>query len=262
MPRLRLLALVLLAAGAVAAAFVPGGITIGSRSMSRPGDLLGSAVSEGHLDAGQAVFIARCASCHGDAGGGTARGPSLMGVGAAAADFELRTGRMPYSGPPGGQAVRKPPAFDDQTIRDLVAYVASLGSGPEIPEPRVAANSVSAGQRLFVANCAPCHGATARGGAVGGGALAPALDVATSLEVAEAMLIGPGEMPVFSGFSVAERDAVVSYVSFLQTQPEPGGMSIGGIGPVPEGFVGWLLGLGLMLVVVFVVGRDWRGSRA
>jgi len=92
--------------------------------------------------------------------------------------------------------------------------------------------------------------------------LAPALDVATPVEVAEAMLIAPGEMPDFSGLSDGDRDAVVSYVVFLQTQPNPGGASIGGIGPVPEGFAGWVLGLGLILVVVLVVGRDWRGRRA
>src|SRR5689334_21944781 len=97
--------------------------------------------------------------------------PSLIDVGAASADFELWTGRMPFSGAPGTQAVRKPPAFDDQTIRDLVAYVASMGIGPAIPVPRPDQAALPVGQQLFIANCAPCHGATARGGAVGGGAL-------------------------------------------------------------------------------------------
>jgi ubiquinol-cytochrome c reductase cytochrome c subunit len=260
MPRLRLIALALLAAGAVAA-LIPSATAVGDRS---PGPLHAtlSLAIEGDAAAGQAVFLARCASCHGGAGQGSVLGPPLIGVGAAAADFELRTGRMPFGGPPGTQAVRKPPAFDDPTIRDLVAYVGSLGSGPAIPEPQVDTTSVSTGQRLFIANCAPCHGATARGGAVGGGALAPALDVASPVEVAEAMLIGPGEMPVFSGLSDSDRDAVVSYVVFLQTQPNPGGASIGGIGPVPEGFAGWILGLGLILVVVLVVGHDWRGQHA
>ena len=261
MPRLRLLALVLLAAGAVGA-LLPGAMAKANHSASLREASHSSLASDSDVNAGHAVFNARCATCHGDAGQGTALGPSLVGVGGAGADFELRTGRMPFSGSPGTQAVRKPPAFDDTTIRNLVAYVASLGTGPPIPEPRVDTAAVSAGQHLFIANCAPCHGATARGGAVGGGALAPPLDVATPVQVAEAMLIGPGEMPVFSGLSKTDRNAVVSYVAYLQTQPDPGGVSIGGIGPVPEGFVGWVLGLGLILVVVLVVGRDWRGSRA
>jgi len=258
MPRLRLLALVLLAAAAVGA-LVPGA-AMGDRATSSR-----QAMARGlddNVAAGRDIYVARCASCHGPEGQGTTLGPPLLDVGAAAADFQLRTGRMPFSGAPGTQAIRKPPAFDDQTIRNLVAYVASLGSGPAIPQPRIDSAALPTGQQLFIANCAPCHGATARGGAVGGGALAPALDKATSAEVAEAMIIGPGEMPVFSGFSDADRDAIVTYLMFIQTQPNPGGASIGGIGPVPEGFAGWVLGLGLILVVVLVVGRDWRTGRA
>ena len=258
MPRLRLLAVVLPALAAVGFLF-PSGSAMGDRSA--PAGAGRSVYAADDVAAGQAVFSARCSSCHGSDGDGSAFGPSLVGVGAAAADFQLRTGRMPFSGSPGTQAVRKPPAFDDQTIRDLVAYVASLGGGPAIPQPRLDANALPAGQQLFIANCAPCHGATARGGAVGGGALAPALDQATSVEAAEAMLIGPGEMPVFSGLSDSDRNAIVTYLQFIRTQPNPGGASIGGIGPVPEGFAGWILGLGLILVVVLVVGRDWRAPR-
>lgn len=253
MARLRWIALVGLIAGAPLA-FVPSARAFPSiRAGPRPA--LDQVVS---ATAGRSTFVARCASCHGDTGGGTTLGPSLVGVGAAAADFELRTGRMPFTGAPGTQAVRKPPAFDDKTIRNLVAYVSSLGGGPPIPAPRLDTAMVSAGQRLFVANCAPCHGATARGGAVGGGALAPALDKATPVVVAEAMLIGPGEMPVFSALQLPDRDAIVTYITDLQRQPNPGGFSIGGIGPVPEGFVAWVLGLGLILLVVLVVARDWR----
>src|SRR5205823_474092 len=143
--RLRLLAMVLLAAGAVGA-LIPNALAMGNQTAtpSRASPLLGAG---GDVSAGQAAFSARCASCHGTRGEGSALGPSLIGVGAAAADFELRTGRMPFSGPPGAQAVRKPPAFDDATILDLDAYVASLGNGPAIPKPRVDPEAVSAGQR-------------------------------------------------------------------------------------------------------------------
>lgn len=209
------------------------------------------------VEAGATLFATSCASCHGREGTGSAFGPSLVGVGAAAADFQLRTGRMPFTDGPGHQATRKRPAFDDAQIRRLVAYVASLGDGPQIPEVRVDDSLVSQGQQLFIGNCAPCHGATANGGAVGGGALAPALDVATPVQVAEAMLTGPGQMPVFS-YEAQDLDAVASYVDYLQHSPNPGGFSIGGIGPVPEGFVGWVLGMGLMLVIVVLVGRRWR----
>lgn len=210
------------------------------------------------VSAGRALFLASCATCHGTDGGGTDKAPALIGVGAAAADFELRTGRMPFSGPSGSQAVRKPPAFDDTQIRDLVAYVASLGPGPAIPQPTVDQALLSQGEQLFIDNCAPCHGAAAKGGAVGGGWLAPPLDQATATQVAEALLIGPGQMPVFSDLTDTERNAIVTYVEYLRSAPNPGGFSIGGVGPVPEGFVGWLLGLGALLLIVVLIGHDWR----
>jgi ubiquinol-cytochrome c reductase cytochrome c subunit len=256
-PMSRLSALALVIAGALLAfatsALAAPVVPAGSRTASDPPRL-----AQGDVAAGRRAFAASCASCHGADGGGTPDGPSLVGVGAAAADFELRTGRMPFTGSPGTQAVRKPPAFDDATIEDLVAFVASLGQGPAIPSPTVDQATVSTGQKLFIGNCAPCHGATANGGAVGGGALAPPLYQANPVEVDEAMLIGPGQMPVFSGISAVNRNAIVSYVVFLQTAKQPGGFSIGGIGPVPEGFVAWILGLGLLMVIIVLIAHDWR----
>ncbi|MDQ6682605.1 MAG: c-type cytochrome [Chloroflexota bacterium] len=255
MQRLSALALVLagvLLAFILMAFAVPGGSSASRSANGSPMPVRGDA------NAGQQVYAARCASCHGADGEGTTNGSSLLGVGAAAADFQLRTGRMPFTATPGTQAVRKPPAFDVTTIENLDAFVSTLGQGPAIPSPIVDRATVSSGQTLFINNCAACHGATANGGAVGGGALAPPLDQATPVEVAEALLIGPGQMPVFSGLSDADRNALVSYVAFLQTPDHPGGFSIGGVGPVPEGFVAWVLGLGLLLVIVVLIAHDWR----
>jgi mono/diheme cytochrome c family protein len=124
------------------------------------------------VERGAQLFALSCATCHGANGtGGVA--PSLVGVGEAAADFQLRTGRMPRTSLDTGQAPRKPPAFNDEGIRDLVAYVASLGDGPAIPNV-TAGSDVQRGMSLIIGNCAPCHGASAGGGVVGGGAIAPA----------------------------------------------------------------------------------------
>ncbi len=256
MRRLRLLAMVLLGSAA-ALALVPSVLAVpADRSAA------GSAGADPASDAatGRALYLAHCQTCHGPDGQGTAAGPTLVGVGAASADFALRTGRMPFAGPTGSQPVRKPPAFDETSIQSLVAYVASLGSGPAIPSPLVDPAQISSGQRLFVENCAPCHGVTANGGAVGGGALAPPLDRATAVEVAEAMIIGPGQMPVFSGIAESDRNAIVSYVEYLRGAPNPGGFSIGGIGPVPEGYAAWILGLALLLIIIVLIGRDWKGA--
>jgi quinol---cytochrome-c reductase cytochrome c subunit len=257
MRRLRLLAMVLLGSAA-ALALVPSVFAVPADRQSATA--LPAADSAADVASGRALYLAHCQTCHGPDGQGTATGPSLVGVGAASADFELRTGRMPFAGPTGSQPVRKPPAFGETDIQSLVAYVASLGKGPAIPSPAIDAAQISDGQRLFVENCAPCHGVTANGGAVGGGALAPPLDKATAVEVAEAMIIGPGQMPVFSGIAETDRNAIVSYVEYLHDAPNPGGFSIGGIGPVPEGYAAWLLGLALMMIVIILIARDWKGG--
>ena len=61
------------------------------------------------IDEGQTLFQANCASCHGLNAEGTDNAPTLIGVGAAAVDFQVGTGRMPMavSGP---QAEEKPAA--------------------------------------------------------------------------------------------------------------------------------------------------------
>ncbi|MEA2453261.1 MAG: ubiquinol-cytochrome c reductase cytochrome c subunit [Actinomycetota bacterium] len=202
-------------------------------------------------------FVARCASCHGSDAAGTEDGPSLIGVGPAMVDFQLRTGRMPLADP-GVQPKRKPPAFDEAEIAGIVRYVTSLGpGGPSIPSVDPVSGDLSLGQSLFVANCAPCHGATANGGAVGRGALAPSLSLASSLEIAEAMVVGPGEMPVFA-FEQHEVDSIVAFVEDLEHRPDRGGADIGGVGPVPEGFVAWGVGMGSCIAIVWLIGRRRR----
>jgi ubiquinol-cytochrome c reductase cytochrome c subunit len=206
------------------------------------------------VERGAQLFALSCATCHGANGtGGVA--PSLVGVGEAAADFQLRTGRMPRTSLDTGQAPRKPPAFNDEGIRDLVAYVASLGDGPAIPNV-TAGSDVQRGLSLFIGNCAPCHGASAGGGVVGGGAIAPALrDVSPTL-VGEAMLTGPGQMPKFP-LPSGDVDAIAGYLAMLNGTPAHGGLDIGAAGPVPEGFVAWLVGIGLLVLIAWLVGRQW-----
>lgn len=211
-------------------------------------------------DDGERLFAQSCASCHGPEGRGTSHGPSLLRAGSASADFQLRTGRMPFTGQPGEQTKRKPPAFDDASIRALVAYVATIGDGPAIPSVTVDDALLPKGSQLFVADCAACHGATGNGGAVGGGSIAPPLGEATPVQVAEAMLTGPGQMPIFD-LPDEDADAIVTYVTHLQGAAQPGGFEIGGIGPVPEGFVAWIAGMGALLLIVVLIGRDWRRER-
>jgi ubiquinol-cytochrome c reductase cytochrome c subunit len=159
-------------------------------------------------------------------------------------------------GEPGQQPRRQKPRFDDAQIRALVDYVGSWGIGPDIPEVGTTGD-VRRGWELYTANCAACHAATGAGNAVGGGFVAVGLGQATDLEIAEAMLAGPGVMPKFS-FNQDDRDAIVAYVRYLRTLPAPGGAPIGGFGPVAEGFVAVAVGLTGVVLLVRFVGRRSR----
>jgi ubiquinol-cytochrome c reductase cytochrome c subunit len=198
------------------------------------------------------LYLQNCATCHGPQGQGTNAGPSLVGAGAAAADFYLRTGRMPL-GAPGQQPIRQAPRFDEAQIQALVAYVASFGVGPGIPQI-TAGGDVHRGFALYNANCAACHAATGAGNAVGGGFFAVGLGKATDQQIAEAILVGPGVMPRFS-MTDTDRDALIAYIAYLRTAPTPGGAPIGGIGPVAEGFVAVVIGLSLLVLIAVFVGR-------
>lgn len=219
-------------------------------------DADGAELEAGSAERGARLYEANCSTCHGPAGEGVGGWPGIVQAGEASADFQLRTGRMPFAQELGEQAQRKPPAYDEQEIRDLVAFVGSLGDGPPIPEVRLDKALLSEGQQLFAVNCAPCHGASGNGGALGGGAIAWPLTDTPPVQVAEAMITGPGQMPVFD-LPPEQLDAVVTYAEYLRDAPTPGGFAIGGIGPVPEGFVAWVVGITALTLIVYLIGREW-----
>jgi ubiquinol-cytochrome c reductase cytochrome c subunit len=208
------------------------------------------------VEAGRGLFVANCASCHGVQGEGGGAGPSLVGVGAASADFYLRTGRMPLSAP-GQRVVRQPPHFDEAGIEALVAYVASLGPGPSVPQV-AGGGDIRRGWQLFQANCAACHNATGSGNAIGGGYVAVGLGDADARTIGEATVIGPGAMPAF-GFDPEAQAALAAYIRWLSEEPAPGGAAIGQTGPVAEGFVAVAVGLPLLILASLFIAR--RGGR-
>ncbi|MFA1547466.1 cytochrome bc1 complex diheme cytochrome c subunit [Actinomadura chokoriensis] len=245
----------------------------------------GTAQAAQDLRHGQELFNKNCASCHGlNAEGtkdaeGNAIAPSLIGVGAASVDFQVSTGRMPAMSP-GAQLPRKTPipAFNtsiktdyeekdkreaaekqkaqaEKNLADLRAYISSLGGGPEVPSASAVDPSkgdAALGGKLFRTNCAQCHNFTGQGGALTGGKYAPALsgDDVTPTQMYEAMLTGPQAMPVFNDTTLTPQDkqAIIAYLVQTREEPNPGGNGLGRIGPVSEGLVAWLVGIGLMVM--------------
>lgn len=213
------------------------------------------------VQAGERLFAANCASCHGlDAQGQDGVAPSLVGVGAAAVDFQVGTGRMPMqaSGP---QAPAKPVQFTEDEISQLAAWVASLGAGPAIPTAEQVDGSLgdpANGMLVFRTNCAMCHGSIGGGGALTQGKFAPSLLETTPEHIYEAMLTGPQSMPVFNDANITPEDKrdVIAYLDF-QDNGSPGGLKLGSIGPVSEGLWAWLVLLGLI-----IASTIWVGARS
>src|SRR5689334_21243835 len=84
------------------------------------------------IEQGKKLYDVGCATCHNRNGQGTSEAPSLIGVGSAAVDFQVGTGRMPAQ-QPGPQIVPKKPIYDQAQIDQIAAYIASLGPGPSTP---------------------------------------------------------------------------------------------------------------------------------
>jgi ubiquinol-cytochrome c reductase cytochrome c subunit len=223
-----------------------------AQSLFAPASTSAQQASESRLALGQRLFEQSCASCH----EATTNAPPLDRVGAANVDFMLSTGRMPLANPD-LQPQRQPPAFTPEQIRAIVAYVDSFSSGgTEIPTVDVQAGSLSLGQRAYEGNCAACHGTAGSGDSIGGDQIAPGLDAATPLQIAEAIRIGPGPMPRFGTTVVDQRDldSIVRYLLYLRQAPNRGGLGLTRVGPVVEGFVGVVVGLGLLLLVIRFAG--------
>jgi ubiquinol-cytochrome c reductase cytochrome c subunit len=205
---------------------------------------------------GYRLYADNCSRCHGSDGAGIPdAGPSLRGTGALAADFYLRTGYMPL-GRTGEQPRRGAVAFTEPELRALTAYVASLGPGPAVPHPRPANADLARGLAAFTNHCAGCHQIAAQGGYLTGG-IAPPLDSATPTQIAEAVRLGPYLMPRFSKRAIpdSELDAIVAYVGYAKHPQNPGGWSIGRLGPVPEGIVAWLLAGTAAVGFCLAIGR-------
>ncbi|MFM6974915.1 MAG: c-type cytochrome [Agromyces sp.] len=219
-----------------------------------------SATSAQTVEEGKNLFQANCATCHGMGAQGTTAGPSLVGVGAAAVDFQDGTGRMPMqaSGP---QAEVKPVQFTDEQIQALAAYVASLAPGPDVPSASLTSGGGDAanGAELFRINCAMCHNVAGAGGALTEGKYAPALTAVSGQHIYEAMVTGPQNMPVFNDMNISPQDKrdIITYLLYVQDNRSPGGFELGALGPVAEGLFAWVFGLGsLVLITIWITAKS------
>lgn len=263
-------------------------LTGGLYAALAPAQADSNADQEALVKEGRELFLVGCAFCHGQNGegvltqGGTQYGPALTDVGAAAVDFQVGTGRMPMA-QPGSQAPRKEVVYNEDEIAALSAYVASLGTGPAVPDADLYDTEnpgdlngdgkedgkdsellVSRGGQIFLANCTACHNFEGSGGAMPRGGYAPKIRGVDSKHIYEAMLTGPQSMDTFSDGNIPPEDkkAVIAYLEALDEAPSYSGFTLGGLGPVSEGIIAWLGGIGTLVgFAVWIAAHTTRSSK-
>ena len=219
-------------------------------------------VDRDDIEAGRALYLANCSTCHGLQAQGTENGPTLIGVGAASVDFQVGTGRMPLRTTQ-GQADEKPVQYTEEEILQMAAYVASLAPGPPIPDEEYLEivddpERLAEGYDLFRINCAMCHNVVGAGGALTQGKWAPAIDTSPA-HTYEAMTTGPQSMPVFNDANITpeQKQNIISYLKMVEDRPSAGGWSLGSLGPVTEGAFVFLAALGIIIAITV-----WLGAKS
>jgi ubiquinol-cytochrome c reductase cytochrome c subunit len=202
---------------------------------------------------GQAIFLERCAKCHGEKGEGVSGvigigGPNIQAVhnpGEAITAMEVGPGHMPRFA--FLLSLSQMRAVADYVTQNIAAI--PLGGG-----------DLQEGGKLFRVNCAPCHQTAVRGGALTfTGINAPALDTKSAAIVAGAIRWGPGPMPSFppSVLTDQQLNSIVKYVEAIQQPPNPGGRPLHWFGPVSEGFAAWVVLFSLVGLTIWI---EWGGK--
>lgn len=244
---------------------------------------------------GRTIFDQTCASCHGQDGSGGPNGPDLRESGSASVNFQVSTGRMP-SMDPDSQMPRRAMVMSEEELSNLLAYydaeIRDGEAGADVPyevpgkEPQredfedeasyeealetyeaeydsymEGAEDTDMGMKLYLTNCAHCHSWSGGGGALTDGRWAPEIHDATPREIYEAMVSGPGAMPMFSDGVIEpeEKQELISYVKTLQAEPDAGGIfALDRVGQVAEGFIGWTVGLSLIVACAIWITAKQR----
>jgi ubiquinol-cytochrome c reductase cytochrome c subunit len=161
------------------------------------------------------------------------------------------------------QAMRKKPVYTPEEIAALAAYVASLAPGPAIPTAEQLDyqrdGNVAEGGELFRTNCAMCHNAAAQGGALTAGKYAPTLMGVEPVHIYEAMITGPQAMPVFGDRAITpeEKLSIIKWIKSVESEGNFAGASLGKTGPVTEGLVAWVVGIGSLIAIAI-----WLATKA
>ncbi|HEX2064502.1 MAG TPA: c-type cytochrome [Acidimicrobiales bacterium] len=237
-------------------------LLVGPGSSSRPaGAQAGSPPPYGDppprgAPVGETLYLRDCAVCHGVDGAGTPRGQSLKEIGPAEVDYSLTTGRMPIP-EPGSDRRRREPKYSPEETKAIVDHMRPfIALEPDIPEVHPSKGDLGHGAKLYLSNCASCHQFAGSGGVLFG-VESPSLEQSTPLQIAEAIRTGPVNMPEYGEelFDEHDVDSIVRYVLYLRDPEDRGGNGLWHLGPLPEGLIVWLFGMGVVILAVRWIGE-------
>lgn len=212
----------------------------------------------------ETIYANQCATCHGSDGlGRTIPGtddtaPALAGnpeVTVPYLDLTVRVGRMP---PPENEPFdnrARHVVVDDDEREALVAYLAEqFDLAGEIPDPPE--GDPVRGREVYAANCAQCHGSTGAGGVAGAGAWTPPVVGLDAVAIAEAIRVGPFEMPRFGEEQITDQEAG-DVAAFLDVVAEESGTPLGlvEINPVYASGFAFLFAVAILFSAMWIAGR-------
>ncbi len=210
------------------------------------------------------LYANQCATCHGaDGGGGTIPGtddtaPPLAGnpqVTVSYVDLTVRVGRMP---PPKNEPFdnrERHIVLTEDERRILVQYMKEqFDLEGEIPTPPP--GDAARGREVYAANCAQCHGSTGAGGVAGAGAWTPPVVDRSDVAIAEAIRVGPFEMPRFGEEQITDQEIgdVAAFMAFVgEEQGTPLGLIE--LNPVYASGFAFLFALVVLVSALWIAGR-------
>lgn len=220
---------------------------------------------------GAQVYAAQCSQCHGAAAGGGqvpeygGEAPSLLPdenprITVAYLDLVMATGRMPPAGSPWDNRERAIEVQEPERAA-LIAFMAEEFDVPgEIPQADVEAGNPADGQAVWTANCAHCHGSTGAGGVAGAGAWTPDVAGKDPQVIAEAIRVGPFNMPGFEEAQLSDQevDDVVAFMDETATEEGTPVFNLVELNPVYASAFVFLFAAAAMLSLIWIGGRPAR----
>ena len=221
-------------------------------------------LSSAERQTAETIYANQCATCHGSDGGGRTipgtdeQAPPLIGnpdITVPYVDLTVRVGRMP---PPENEPFdnrHRQVVIGDEERELLVAYMAEqFDLEGEVPDPLE--GDAAAGREVYAANCAQCHGSTGAGGVAGAGAWTPDVIGRDAVAIAEAIRVGPFEMPRFGEEQISDQE-IGDVAAFLDEVAHEEGTPLGlvELNPVYASGFAFAFAVLILLSAMWIAGR-------